>query len=154
MVCINDTWKITSYTMLNPLLHPNHSSAPTSPVCTRSVLSGRRSNAFVFGGNGAIATAPHSPLVGFHSSSSVTAIAPPSSSIGGQCSTGFVKPVLLRAIPGSVIRRRRIDIQNASSGKQRRLSRIVKVNHKIFWPIFWKKMLQRKVNFIASIKIE
>ncbi len=26
--------------MINPLLHPNSSSAPTSPVCTRSAISG------------------------------------------------------------------------------------------------------------------
>ena len=114
--------------MLNPLLHPNHSSAPTSPVCTRSVLSGRSSNAFVFGGNGSPNTAPHSPLVGFHSSGSTrSALAYQSSSI--QNPAGFMKPVILRAVPGSVLRRRRIDIQQGGSQKQRRLSRIVKVDH-------------------------
>ena len=115
--------------MLNPLLHPNSSSAPTSPVCTRSVLSGRRSNnAFVFGGNTAFTSAPHSPLVQFHSTGSSSSLAHQSSSI--QSPVGFVKPVLLRAVPGSVLRRRRIDIQHGGgSGKQRRLSRIVKVDH-------------------------
>ena len=113
--------------MLNPLLHPNHSSAPTSPVCTRSVLSGRRSNNFVFGGNGSVNTAPHSPLVGFHSTGSSSALAYQSSSIHNP--VGFVKPVLLRAVPGSVLRRRKIDIQHGASQKQRRLSRIVKVDH-------------------------
>ena len=115
--------------MLNPLLHPNSSSAPTSPVCTRSVLSGRRSNnAFVFGGNTAFTSAPHSPLVEFHSTGSSSSLGHQSSSI--QSPAGFVKPVLLRAVPGSVLRRRRIDIQyGGGSGKQRRLSRIVKVDH-------------------------
>ena len=115
--------------MLNPLLHPNHSSAPTSPVCTRSVLSGRRSNAFAYGGTGHVSTAPHSPLVGFHSSGSPNAFAPPYTAMGIQSPTGFVKPVLLRAIPASGIRRRRIDTQHGGSGKQRRLSRIVKVEY-------------------------
>ena len=117
--------------MLNPLLHPNHCSAPTSPVCTRSVLSGKRSNIFVFGGNGSANTAPHSPLVGFHSSGPPTALLSSSPSNGFQPPAGFVKPVLLRAIPGSVIRRRRMELQNGGSGKQRRLSRIVKVYNKI-----------------------
>ena len=115
--------------MLNPLLHPNSSSAPTSPVCTRSVLSGRRSNnAFVFGGNAAFTSAPHSPLVEFHSTGSSSSLVHQSSSLQGPA--GFVKPVLLRAVPGSVLRRQRIDIQHGGgSGKQRRLSRIVKVDH-------------------------
>ena len=124
--------------MLNPLLHPNHSSAPTSPVCTRSVLSGRRSNnTFGFGGNGAVSTAPHSPLIGYHSSGSTSTggIIGSHYSASIQSSSGFVRPVLLRAVPGSVLRRRRVDIQNGANGKERRLSRIVKVDHiEIFVP--------------------
>ena len=124
--------------MLNPLLHPNHSSAPTSPVCTRSVLSVKRSNAFVFGGNGSANTAPHSPLVGFHSSGLPPAIIPSSPLNGFQPSAGFVKPVLLRAIPGSVIRRRRMEMHSNANGKQRRLSRIVKVYNKICSKFFYR----------------
>ena len=110
--------------MLNPLLHPNHSSAPTSPVCTRSVLSGRRSNnTFGFGGNGVVSTAPHSPLIGYHSSGSTSTggIIGSHYSASIQSSSGFVRPVLLRAVPGSVLRRRRVDIQNGANGKERRL---------------------------------